>query len=299
MYYNDGRLVVAVTDSAAARTVREAGGGTKMVTRSKAELESVHRKLDQLGNIPNTAWGIQTNTNQVSVEIFDGAPADARARIEQVAAAHQGAVRIERINSTLSFKATDLRGGNGINECSAGFNTKSSSGAIYTLTAGHCDYSEDWRMAYNGAKIGYTAYRAFGGDYGDQQTIRANAAGINPLGTVRYWGGIYKQIDEAQWPNVGWDIDRIGVSSQDKTGSVTAENVTVNMSGTTVHGLFRSDVCALPGDSGGPALRSTTALGLLSGGTGEQTCTSSSSGTYRNYFMPVKKVLNDRGLRVY
>lgn len=55
VYYEDGHLVVTVTDQAAAQSVREAGGTPKMVTRSAAELESIHHQLDQLGNIPNTA----------------------------------------------------------------------------------------------------------------------------------------------------------------------------------------------------------------------------------------------------
>ncbi|MBZ2408802.1 trypsin-like serine protease [Streptomyces sp. L06] len=55
----------------------------------------------------------------------------------------------------------------------------------------------------------------------------------------------------------------------------------------------------LGGDSGGPALNGTTALGLLSGGSDETVCTSSSSGNYRNYFTKVQTVLNERGLRVY
>ncbi|MFD3475981.1 hypothetical protein [Streptomyces sp. NPDC058695] len=66
-------------------------------------------------------------------------------------AAHPGAIHIDRIRSTLKFKATDLRGGNGVTSdsyrCTAGFNTpgfnaKNSSGTIYTLTAGHCPSSD-------------------------------------------------------------------------------------------------------------------------------------------------------------
>lgn len=273
------------------------------MTRSRAELESIHREFDQLGGIPNTAWGVKTDTNQVSVKIFDGAPADSRARIEKVAAAHPGAIRIDRIRSKLSFKATDLRGGNGIVSggylCSAGFNTKNSSGAIYTLTAGHCQPGGDYYMAWNNQRIGYVAYSGFGGSLGDQATIRANDPGINPLGTVRYWGGTYKQIDSSRYPIALEEIDRIGVNSQDTTGIVTDTSTTVNIGGTQVEGLFESNVCALGGDSGGPALSGSTALGLLSGGTDETVCSSSSSGTYWNYFMPVQKVLNDRGLHVY
>ncbi|MFD7757248.1 alpha-lytic protease prodomain-containing protein [Streptomyces sp. NPDC059757] len=74
VYYKEGHLSVAVTDQAAAQCVRDAGGTPGLVTRSAAELASVHHKLDQLENIPNTARGVEAKTNQVSVEIFDGPP---------------------------------------------------------------------------------------------------------------------------------------------------------------------------------------------------------------------------------
>lgn len=307
-YYEDGRFVVAVTDQAAAQTVQDAGGIPKRVTRSKAELESIHRELDELGSIRNTAWGADPSTNQVSVEIFDRAPADSRERIETVAAAHPGAIRIDRIRQELRFKATELRGGNGIyprgqTDCSAGFNTKDSAGKVYTLSAGHCarrvSNGTDWLMSWNGQRIGDQTAWGFSGLQGDWATIRASDSKIKPLGTVRYYGGTYKQIDKSRFPAKGEDIDRIGVSSQDTTGTVTNEVVTVNIDGVKLKNMFESDVCALGGDSGGPALRGSTALGLLSGGTDEKKCTSSSNGTYRNYFMPVQRVLEQRGLRVY
>ncbi|NSC20539.1 S1 family peptidase [Streptomyces albus subsp. chlorinus] len=305
MYYKDGRFVVTVTDEEASQTVREAGGTPELVTRSKAELASVHQELDELEGLRNAAWGADASTNQVSVEIFDGAPADSREKIETVAAAHPGAIRVERIEQKLSFKATDLRGANGIvsqgHGCSAGFNTKNSSGAIYTLTAGHCvpGTGNTWVMEWNSATIGKQTAWGFSGPQGDWATIRANADGINPLGTVRYHGGVYKQVDRSRFPAQGEDIDRVGVTSQDTTGRVTKQVVTVDIDGVKLKNMFESDVCALGGDSGGPALRGTTALGLLSGGTDETRCTSSSSGTYRNYFTPVQRVLEQRGLRVY
>ncbi|MGY1436279.1 alpha-lytic protease prodomain-containing protein [Streptomyces reniochalinae] len=154
--------VVAITDQAAAQTVQDAGGIPKRVTRSKAEPESIHRELDELGDIRNTAWGADPSTNQVSVEIFDRAPADSRERIETVAAAHPGSIRIDRIRQKLRFKATELRGGNGIHlsqtDCGAGFNTKDSAGKVHKLSAGHCarrvSKGTDWLMSWNGQRIG-------------------------------------------------------------------------------------------------------------------------------------------------
>ncbi|WP_158690624.1 S1 family peptidase [Streptomyces sp. 142MFCol3.1] len=297
------------------QSVRDAGDTPKLVARSTSELNSIHHKLDQLGNIPNTAWGIEARTNQVSVEIFDGVSAVSRDRIEKVAEAHPGAIRIDEVDNKLKFKATDHRGANGITSsgwlCSAGFNTKNSSGTIYTLTAGHCvpGTGNTWYMDWNGQRIGtQTAYNFGTGTTGycdgatrgcDWATIKADDPDINPLGTVRYWGGDYHQIDSSRYPAEGEHIDRIGVSSQDLTGNVTKTSVTVNIEGKTLYSMMETNNCALGGDSGGPALNGSTALGLLSGGTDETTCTSSSSGTYRNYFTKVQTVLNERGLHVY
>ncbi len=314
VYYEDGRLVVAVTDQAAARTVRNAGGAAKVVTRSADELASIHDKLDQLGNIPNTAWGVEAATNQVNVEIFDGAPSDARSRIEKIAAAHPGAVEISRINSRLVFKER-LLGAVGITSdgwlCSAGFNAKNSSGAIYVLTAGHCvpGTGNIWYMNWNNERIG--VQNAYANGYGtsgwcdgvdrgcDWATIRADGSTIKPVEGVRYFNGTVKDITTSRFAAEREDSDRIGTMSEDTTGFITKTSVTVNISGKTMHGMYESNHCALGGDSGGPLFHGSTALGLLSGGTAETTCNSSSSGEYRNYYTRVQTVVNERGLRIY
>lgn len=318
VYYKDGRLVLAVTDQAAAQTVRDAGGTPKLVPRSSAELNSIHGELNELGGIPNTVWGVEAKTNQVNVEVFDGVSAADRARIDKVAAAHPGAVSIDRLSGKLEPKATDLRGGNGIDsegwQCTAAFNTKNSSGTIYTLTAGHCvpKTGNTWNISHNGTKIGtQTAYSYGRGTGGicdgatracDWATVKADGLNINPLGTVRYWGGTYKQIDKSRYPMEGEDFDRIGVTSQDTTGNVTRPSVTATYTdGTTLYGMIETNNCALGGDSGGPGLHGSTALGITSGGNSDQqTCNSTpDQGRSRTLFTPVQMVLNQRGLHVY
>ncbi|MFP3987138.1 S1 family peptidase [Streptomyces sp. E11-3] len=308
VYYDkDGHLILTVTDRAAARTAQVNGGATKLVQRSTAELKAVVSDLDELEDMPNTAWGIDPATNQVSVDIFSGAPADAQERIEKATAGDPGAVRIDRFEGKIETTATSLRGGNGIRSsgvnCSAGFNTKDSKGRIYTLTAGHCvpGTGNLWSMAWNSATIGTQTSYGHGGWNGDWAAIRANWSGIKPLGTVRYHGGIYKQIDRSRYPVAGEPIHRIGAVSQDKTGYITKEVVTItNNKGVQMRGMFESNVCAKKGDSGGPALRGTTALGIQSAiGNSPKTCTSSTTGSYQSYFTPVQRVLDDKGLRVY
>ncbi|MFI8836142.1 S1 family peptidase [Streptomyces afghaniensis] len=315
VYFENGRPAVAVTDQAAAQTVRDAGGIPKVVTHSAAELASIHGKLDKLGNVPNTTWGTEVRTNQVKVEIFDGVSAANRARIEKVAAAHPGAIRIDRIRSKLTLKATDLRGGNGVDSegwrCTVGFNVANSSGTKYMLTAGHCveKTGNVWYTGWNNTRIGtQTAYNFGTGTGGhcdgetrgcDWATVKADGPNINLLGMVRYKTGDYRQITNSRYAMEGEEIDRLGDSSKDTTGNITKTSTTVNIGGKTLYGMYEANVCALPGDSGGPALHGTTALGLLSGGSDESVCNSSSTGRYRNYFTPVQRVLNDRGLHVY
>lgn len=179
------------------------------MARSAAELEAIHNNLDQLGNVPNTAWGIEASTNQVSVEIFDGAPSDTRMWVEQVAAAYPGAVRIDRIKSELVFKerllgAVGIYSGN--TSCSAGFNAKNSAGAIYVLTAGRCmpGTGNAWSMNWNDERIGVqTAYANSQGTSGycdgvsracDWATIRADGPTIAPVGGVRCFDGTVQDI---------------------------------------------------------------------------------------------------------
>ncbi|MER7001301.1 S1 family peptidase [Streptomyces sp. NPDC000410] len=315
VYYKDGRLVVAVTDQAAAQTVRDAGGTAKLVTRSASELASIHRRLDQLGNIPNTTWGVEASTNQVSVEIFDGVTPAGQARIEKVAAAHPAAIRINRVDSKLKFKATEFRGANGMTSngwlCSAGFNVKNRSGTVYTLTAGHCvpGTGNTWYVHYNSVRIGTQIVYNFGtGTSGycdgvtrgcDYAIVTTDGPDITPLGNVRFGSHDVREVVDSRYPAEGESVIRAGVNSVDTTGHVTKANVTVNLDGKTMHSMMETSNCALSGDSGGPALHGTTALGLLSGGTDETVCNSTSSGTYRNYFTKVQTVLNERALHVY
>jgi hypothetical protein len=66
-----------------------------------------------------------------------------------------------------------------------------------------------WYISYNHTKIGtQTAYNFGNGTGGwcdsasracDWATIRADGPDINPLGTVRYWGGTHKQVDKSRF----------------------------------------------------------------------------------------------------
>ncbi|MFE2424929.1 S1 family peptidase [Streptomyces hokutonensis] len=316
VYYRDGRLVVAVTDAGAAQSVQDAGGVPKLVTRSTAELASIQGEFDELAGIPNTAWGVEASSNQVSVEIFDGVSATDRARIEEVASAHPGAVRIDRIGGKLEA-ATTLRGGNGIWSsgwrCSAAFNTHNSAGAVYTLTAGHCvpGTGNVWLVNADATRIGIqTAYR-YGADpqYCDAETrgcdwatIKVDNANLETPGTIHYGGGTNAQITSSRYPAENEAVRRLGDTSQDLVGSVTDTSTTVTFTdGTTLYGMIQTSLCSKHGDSGGPLFTGTTALGSTSGGNYlDEPCGDSDAQSDRqSFYTPVQTVLNERGLHVY
>jgi hypothetical protein len=86
-------------------------------------------------------------------------------------------------------------------------------------------------------------------------------------------------------PSVGERVFRSGSTSGLRDGQVTGLNATVNYPEGTVTGLIETNVCAEPGDSGGPMFSEGIALGITSGGSGD--CTS--GGT--TFFQPVTKAM--------
>ena len=95
-------------------------------------------------------------------------------------------------------------------------------------------------------------------------------------------------------PYIGQAVCRSGSTTGVRCGTVTALNATVNYAEGSVSGLIRTNICAEPGDSGGPlyAAGTGTILGILSGGSGN--CTS--GGT--TYYQPIAEVLAAYGVTI-
>src|SRR5919197_1583895 len=93
---------------------------------------------------------------------------------------------------------------------------------------------------------------------------------------------------------VGEAVKRTGSTTGTHSGTVTALNVPVHyQGGGTVSGLIQTNVCAEPGDSGGPLYDGTKALGITSGGSGD--CRT--GGT--TFFQPVTEAANVYGVTVF
>ena len=276
------RLIAVSTGlvAAAAIVVPSANAAETPTTFSSAELNSVSGSVLK-ADIPGTAWAVDSKSNRVLVTVDSTVSQAEIDKIKRQAGDDAGALTIKRTPGT--FYASSWR-------CSLGFNVRSSSGAEYFLTAGHCTDGAGTWYANSGRStvLGSTAGSSFpGNDYG---IVRYTNSSISKPGTA---GGV--DITRAATPSVGTTVIRDGSTTGTHSGRVTALNATVNYGGgDIVGGLIQTTVCAEPGDSGGPLYGSNgTAYGLTSGGSGN--CRT--GGT--TFFQPVTEALSAYGVSVY
>ncbi|WP_307821992.1 S1 family peptidase [Streptomyces coffeae] len=241
-------------------------------------------------DVSGTAWTIDTEGQSVVVQA-DSTVSDAEiAKIKKAAGPNGGALRIERTRGKLTRL---LSGGDPIYassgwRCSAGFNVHVGT-SYYILTAGHCTEGyPTWRTRL-GLPIGPTAYSSFPvNDYG--YISYTNALLPHPS-NVNLYNGTYRTITGAANASVGMLVQRSGSTTGLHSGTVTGLNYTVNYGGgDIVYQMIRTNVCAEPGDSGGPLFSGNTAIGLTSGGTGD--CRFGGV----TYFQPVVEALNNHGV---
>jgi S1-C subfamily serine protease len=238
-----------------------------------------------------TSWGVDTRTNQVLVTVDNTVTGARLARVTATVESLGSAARLEFAAGT--FTTLAVIGGDAIYgskyRCSLGFNVRSGS-TYYFLTAGHCGKAEPkwWTSANHSTFLGDTTGATFPGKdyaivkYASSYTV--DAKGL--AGTV--------DIGSAGNASVGESVTRDGSTTGIHSGRVTALNVTVRyLGGGVVRGLVQTNVCAEPGDSGGPFYDGTKALGLTSGGSGD--C--KKGGT--TFFQPVTAALQAYGVSVY
>ncbi|MFD9373437.1 S1 family peptidase [Streptomyces sp. NPDC060020] len=286
------RLLAAATGLAAAAafavptaaTADPQDGGGFSADRLASASASVLR-----ANVGGTAWHTDPATGTLVVTADSTVSAAAIDRIKREAGADAGALRIERTPG----KFTKLvSGGDAIYanswRCSLGFNVRSGAN-YYALTAGHCTDGAGtwWTNSARTTVLGTTTGSSFPtNDYG---LIKYASNTPVPPGTVGS-----QDITSAVNATVNMSVTRRGSTTGIHSGRVTALNATVNYgNGDIVYGMIRTNVCAEPGDSGGPLYSGTRAVGLTSGGSGN--CTS--GGT--TFFQPVVEALNAYGVSVY
>ncbi|GAA2808685.1 S1 family peptidase [Streptomyces showdoensis] len=241
-------------------------------------------------DVAGTAWRVDPATKTVVVTADSTVSQADIARIKRQAGTNAGALRIERTAGKFNKL---ISGGDAIYasswRCSLGFNVKDSAGNYYFLTAGHCTDGAGtwWSNSSKTTVLGTTAGSSFPtNDYG---IVRYTNTSVTKSGTV---GSV--DITSAANATVGMSVTRRGSTTGTHGGTVTGLNATVNYGGgDIVYGMIQTNVCAEPGDSGGPLYSGSRAIGLTSGGSGD--C--SSGGT--TFFQPVTEALSAYGVSVF
>jgi streptogrisin B len=228
-----------------------------------------------------TAWYTDRASGQVVVTADSTVSAAEIARIEKAAGAD--AVEVRRTPGVFRplLDAGDAIYGGGY-RCSLGFNVVKG-GTYYFLTAGHCGKSvKTWYTdSAHRTLIGPTTGADFPGN--DYALVRYDNTSLSHPGGYT-----------AANAYVGENVKRTGSTTGTHGGTVTALNVSVRyQGGGTVHGMIQTNVCAEPGDSGGPLYDGSKALGLTSGGSGN--CRT--GGT--TFYQPVPEALSAYGVSIY
>ncbi|GGV11965.1 serine protease [Streptomyces litmocidini] len=239
-----------------------------------AQLARAESAVDAAG-VGGTAWYVDEASGRVVVTADSTVTDAGLAKIRRAAGADAAALRVQRTPGVFKplLAAGDAIYGGGY-RCSLGFNVVSGS-TYYFLTAGHCgNVAKTWYTnSAQSTLIGATTGSSFPGN--DYALVRYDNTSLS------HSGG-YSAADAY----VGESVKRTGSTTGTHGGTVTGLNATVHYSsGGTVKGLIQTDVCAEPGDSGGPLYDGTKALGITSGGSGD--CRS--GGT--TFFQPVPEAL--------
>ncbi|GAA2121243.1 S1 family peptidase [Actinomadura alba] len=172
--------------------------------------------------------------------------------------------------------------------CTLGFNVRSGTTYYFVLGARCATVAGTWYAdPALTIVLGTTA-----GSTGNTSIVRYTNPAVTKLGSVHLWPGS-QDIVSAGNAFVGQSVCRSGPVTGLRCGTVTALNQTVTFPEGTFTGLVRTNVCAEPGDFGGPFFSGTTALGLTVGGSGN--CTSGGV----TYFQPILPALNAFGVNVY
>jgi streptogrisin B len=251
---------------------------------SKGQLFAARDAVKQSG-VRGIAWYVNGAADRVVVTADSTVSAAEVATIKKSAGADAGAIRINRVPGTfrpLLSPGDAIYGGR--YRCSLGFNVVSGS-TYYFLTAGHCGKVATTWYTNPGhtTLIGPTVNYSFPGN--DYALVRYDNTSLSHPGGFT--------IADAF---VGESVQRTGSTTGTHAGTVTALNVSVRYVGRlhgVVSGLIQTNVCAEPGDSGGPLYDGRKALGITSGGSGD--CTS--GGT--TFYQPVREAANAYGVTVY
>jgi streptogrisin C len=266
------------------------------------QLRQVKERLDALAEqrgAPGavSAWWVDAPSATV-VLALNARPRDARAaawvdEAQRVDPAVQVVDGVAAPTPRADPPVYDLVGGDAIRlggrRCSVGFSARTAVGAPRMVTAGHCTHRGGDVNGTNDAPIGPVRSSVFDrtGDWG----VVDVGPGWRPTPSVAAEASTTRAVTGTATAPVGAAVCRSGSTTGWRCGTVTAVDVTANYAAGPVQGLVLTTACSEAGDSGGPFVAGSAALGVLSGGTGD--CTTA-GGT--SLYQPIDEVLRVEGL---
>ncbi|HVV12780.1 S1 family peptidase [Amycolatopsis sp.] len=283
-----GKLVVGVTDPAAAAAVEQTGAATAHARVNAATLDHAKAVLDDSPAPTSvTSWRTDPRTGSLVVTMQPGAQS---ADVDGfLARARQTGVPVT--TTTAPRPATESAGTvggdpyyiNGNVRCSIGFSVQGG-----FVSAGHCGSAGSSTTGWDGSAQGTFVGSSFpGNDY----SYIAIGNGWWTVPVVLGWGTVSDQLVRGSAVAVpGTSVCRSGSTSHWHCGVVEGLNETVNYAQGAVYQVTRTSVCAEPGDSGGSFISGDQAQGVTSGGYGD--CTSGGE----TWFQPVNEILQTYGL---
>lgn len=286
-----GRLVVALTTTAARATVESTGARVTLVKHSERQLDATMKRLDTLDAPAGvSSWHVDPRSSAVVVNVVSPHKDDNDVRAFVAQARKAGPVTVRQTGSAPSTFAAGTVGGDpyytGNVRCSIGF-------SVYGgfVTAGHCGQAGAGVSGWDHSYIGNFQ----GSSFPDNDYAWVNVgSGWWTVPVVLGWGTVSDQLvrGSGEAP-IGASICRSGSTSHWHCGNVLAKNETVNYSQGAVHQMTKTSVCAEPGDSGGSFISGDQAQGVTSGGWGN--CSSGGE----TWYQPINEILNRYGLTLH
>jgi streptogrisin C len=268
------------------------------------DLGQVKARLDALAaeqGAPSSvsAWYVDATTRSVVLALNatprDGRDADYVRRARDVDPSVRVVDGVAAPTTRADPPVYDLVGGDAIHlngtRCSIAFAALSATGEPRAITAGHCTNRGGDVRGANQQPIGAVRSSVFDrtGDWG----IVDAGPGWRATPSVAAEGSTTRAITGTATAAVGAPVCRSGSTTGWRCGTVTAVDVTANYAAGPVEGLVLTTACSEGGDSGGPFVAGSSALGLLSGGTGDCTTPGGTS-----LYQPIDEVLTTEGLHL-
>ncbi|MER7277007.1 S1 family peptidase [Dactylosporangium sp. NPDC000244] len=176
--------------------------------------------------------------------------------------------------------------------CTVGFNARSLPD-YYVLASAHCVGAVGSTVYTNAARTVVLGTVATKNTMYDYALVRYTNTTLTHPSAVHLPGGALTPIASFAPGYVGQAVTRVGATTGQRTGTITALNATVNYADGIVYGLIRTSVCSEPGDSGGPLFAGTQGIGMASGGSGN--CTSGGV----TYFASASRAASAYGVTAY